>query len=50
MEIIGKINDITLIKGETTKIKVRTVKSEEDNTIIEKKEIIINDAGQIIIQ
>ena len=48
MEMLGKINDITLKKGEEAKIKIRVVDNTE--TIIEKKEVIINKKGEIIIQ
>ena len=48
MEILGKINDITLKEGEETKIKIRTV--DDDGNIIKKIEVIINNEGEIIIQ
>lgn len=48
MEIIGDIHDITLNKGETGKIKIRTI--DYKKTIVDKKEVIITKEGKIIIQ
>lgn len=48
MEILGNINDITLKKGEEAKIKIRV--EDEKGIIVDKKEVIINKKGEIIIQ
>ena len=49
MEILGKIVDITLKRGEEdAKIKIRTV--DKKGIIVDKKEVIINKEGEIIIQ
>ncbi len=48
MEMLGKINDITLKEGKEAKIKIRTV--DEEGVIVDKREVIINKKGEIIIQ
>lgn len=49
MEMLGKVWDITIKKGEEdAKIKIRTV--DEKGIIVDKKEVIINKEGEIIIQ
>lgn len=49
MELLGKIWDITLKKGEEeAKIKIRSL--DKNGIIVDKKEVIINKEGEIIIQ
>lgn len=53
MEILGEINDITLspwdFKG-GKKIKIRTVRDNPNQVIIDKLELIIDEKGKIIVQ
>ena len=49
MQILGDINDITIVKDvdKTNKIKIRVVESEEDDTIISKIELYVDEHGRI---
>ena len=49
MQILGNINDITIVKDtdKTSKIKIRVVESEEDDTIISKIELYVDEYGKI---
>ena len=51
MEVLGNINDITINKetDSATKIKIRVVKSEDDDTIIDKIEIHVDKDGKLEI-
>lgn len=54
MEILGTINDISiplsdLEENNGKKIKIRTIKSDDDETIIDNIELIIDEKGKIAL-